>query len=81
VEGLLVSGDATGVLAALEPFAGSYEGQGINHEGEPFTGRLQLQAVVDGRGLQVCSPARSPPTRRPSSRPGRSPSRAGGPRS
>ena len=39
------------VLEALCARAGRYVGQGINHEGEPFTGRLELRAVVGLRGV------------------------------
>ena len=30
---------------------GTYEGRGINHEGQPFIGKFTLSPIVDGRGV------------------------------
>lgn len=38
---------------ALLPWAGTYLGQGTNHEGEAFTGQLRLKGVVGGLGLRL----------------------------
>jgi len=40
-------------LKNLETACGYYEGEGINHEGQPFIGRLFLKQVLDGRGVAV----------------------------
>lgn len=41
------------VLEALKKATGRYQGEGINHEGQPFTGRLILQPILDGRGFSI----------------------------
>jgi hypothetical protein len=43
------------VVKALLAYKGEYEGQGINHEGQPFVGRLSLRPVVHDKGISVSS--------------------------
>jgi hypothetical protein len=38
------------VLENLEKAVGTYQGEGINHEGQPFVGKLTLTPILDGRG-------------------------------
>lgn len=54
-------GDETidGLLRLLHERQGGYRGEGINHEGEPFTGRLQLSPVAEGAGVLLAFDARS----------------------
>ncbi len=40
------------LLQSADP-GGYYEGEGINHESQPFVGRLVLQPILDGRGFTV----------------------------
>jgi hypothetical protein len=41
------------ILEVLKKSAGSYEGNGINHEGQPFRGKLTLRPILNGRGLSL----------------------------
>ncbi|MGE3683775.1 MAG: hypothetical protein AB7G93_18810 [Bdellovibrionales bacterium] len=41
------------LLSQLNQMVGIYAGEGINHEGKPFTGRLELQPLLGGRGFQL----------------------------
>lgn len=41
------------ILASLKKACGIYIGNGINHEGQPFTGRLSLEPILAGRGFQI----------------------------
>lgn len=41
------------ILKTLSTVVGYYEGEGINHEGQSFTGRLSLQPILDGRGFTI----------------------------
>lgn len=40
-------------LSQLNEMVGTYVGEGINHEGQPFEGRLQIESLLDGRGFDV----------------------------
>jgi ketosteroid isomerase-like protein len=40
-------------LSQLKEMVGTYVGDGINHEGQPFVGRLQIESLLNGRGLNV----------------------------
>jgi hypothetical protein len=41
------------MLSQLNEMTGTYVGEGINHEGQPFTGRLILQPLLGGKGFQL----------------------------
>ncbi|MBX3033570.1 MAG: VOC family protein [Bdellovibrionaceae bacterium] len=41
------------IVNALIARKGEYEGQGINHEGQPFTGGLSLMPAVKGSGASI----------------------------
>jgi ketosteroid isomerase-like protein len=41
------------ILESLKAACGVYVGEGINHEGQPFTGRLSLEPLLSGRGFQL----------------------------
>jgi predicted enzyme related to lactoylglutathione lyase len=41
------------ILKNLESSCGYYEGEGINHEGQAFVGRLSLKRVLSGRGVSI----------------------------
>ena len=41
------------VLQQLNQMVGSYAGEGINHEGQPFIGHFELVSLFNGRGFQV----------------------------
>lgn len=41
------------ILESLKKACGVYLGEGINHEGQPFTGRLSLEPLLAGRGFQI----------------------------
>lgn len=41
------------ILNRLSAIAGEYEGEGINHETQPFVGRLSLQPILDKRGFLI----------------------------
>ncbi len=41
------------ILSQLNEMLGTYIGEGINHEGQPFVGRFELQSLLGGRGFQV----------------------------
>lgn len=41
------------VIEALIARRGTFVGEGVNHDGQPFTGRLKLAPVVDGAGLSL----------------------------
>lgn len=43
----------TTTLSQLNEMVGIYVGDGINHEGQPFVGRLQIENLLDGRGFHV----------------------------
>jgi ketosteroid isomerase-like protein len=49
----LTEGTMKDILETLSKVIGCYEGEGINHEGQPFIGRLALQPVLDGRGFTI----------------------------
>ena len=58
LEGLQISSKKKGcgmskILEILKAAAGQYQGEGINHEGQPFTGRLALQPILHGRGFSL----------------------------
>ena len=40
-------------LLQLNEMAGTYVGQGTNHKGQPFAGNLELQSILDGRGVKL----------------------------
>lgn len=40
-------------LSELNEMVGTYSGDGINHEGQPFAGLLQIESLLDGRGFNV----------------------------
>ncbi len=40
-------------LSQLNEMVGTYVGDGINHEGLPFVGRLQIVNLLDGRGFNL----------------------------
>jgi len=48
-----------GLLRLLREHQGQYAGEGINHEGEPFNGRLRLSSVAEGAGILLTFDARS----------------------
>jgi hypothetical protein len=50
---------AEGLLRLLHERQGSFAGEGINHEDEPFNGRLRLSSVAEGAGLLLTFEARS----------------------
>jgi hypothetical protein len=41
------------LLLALENACGTYIGEGINHEGQIFSGTFQLRSILDGRGFAI----------------------------
>lgn len=41
------------ILETLKKACGVYLGDGINHEGQAFTGRLSLEPLLAGRGFQI----------------------------
>lgn len=41
------------LLSQLNEVTGTYMGEGINHEGQAFTGRLKLKSLLGGRGFQL----------------------------
>lgn len=41
------------ILSQLNDMVGTYVGEGINHENQPFTGHLELKSVLGGRGFQL----------------------------
>jgi hypothetical protein len=41
------------ILETLKKACGVYLGEGINHEGQTFTGRLSLEPLLAGRGFQI----------------------------
>lgn len=41
------------IMAILGKCSGYYEGQGINHEGEVFTGKLQIRSLLENRGFSL----------------------------
>ena len=41
------------MIAKLANRSGVYEGRGLNHEGQPFTGKLIVSPLLDGRGVAV----------------------------
>jgi len=41
------------VFDTLKKFAGAYEGEGTNHEGQLFNGRFSLQPILNGRGFSI----------------------------
>jgi len=41
------------IITNLNFRKGEYEGQGINHEGQPFVGRLSLKPAVQDRGVSI----------------------------
>jgi hypothetical protein len=49
----------SGLLTLLQERQGGYVGEGINHEGEPFRGRLRLSSASEGAGILLAFDARS----------------------
>ncbi len=43
----------SGILKALSQRSGKFEGEGINHEGSRFIGRLEISPVIDGHAIQI----------------------------
>ncbi|MBC7541828.1 MAG: hypothetical protein H7338_03775 [Candidatus Sericytochromatia bacterium] len=43
----------TDVIAALATYQGQYRGEGVNHEAEPFIGEMNVQQVVNTKGISV----------------------------
>lgn len=41
------------ILSQINEMIGTYWGEGTNHEGQPFTGHLDLQPLISGRGFQL----------------------------
>lgn len=41
------------ILQSLSKITGTYEGEGINHEGQTFIGAFSLQSVLNGRGFEI----------------------------
>lgn len=41
------------LLKALDFAFGTYSGNGVNHEGEPFAGTFKLEPILAGRGFQI----------------------------
>ncbi len=41
------------IFENLKKIAGRYEGEGINHEGQPFTGRFALKPILGERGFSI----------------------------
>jgi len=41
------------VFETLRKYAGQFEGEGTNHEGQPFTGKFSLQPILNGRGFSI----------------------------
>lgn len=41
------------VASDLNSRAGEYEGRGVNHEGQPFKGRLSLRPIVENKGVSL----------------------------
>ncbi|MGE3387015.1 MAG: hypothetical protein AB7K41_09835 [Bdellovibrionales bacterium] len=41
------------ILQNLSHLVGTYRGEGINHEGQPFVGSFSLQPLLDGRGFSI----------------------------
>ncbi len=41
------------MLLQLNNMVGTYTGHGINHEGQPFVGHLELSKILDGKGLSL----------------------------
>ncbi len=41
------------ILGKLKTSVGVYEGEGINHEGQPFAGTFTLKPLLDGRGFYI----------------------------
>jgi hypothetical protein len=46
-------------LEKLKKFVGLYQGQGTNHEGNPFVGHFELSEILQGSGLQIKFEAKS----------------------
>lgn len=41
------------VIKKLAELSGHYEGQGINHDKESFTGKLTLTSILEGKGIEI----------------------------
>jgi hypothetical protein len=41
------------LFETLKKFAGHYEGEGLNHEGQPFVGKFSLRPILNGRGFAI----------------------------
>lgn len=41
------------VISELNSRKGEYEGQGVNHEGQPFIGRLSLCPIIRAKGVSI----------------------------
>lgn len=41
------------VISLLGKVAGSYQGDGVNHEGEAFSGFLTIAPVLNGKGIEI----------------------------
>lgn len=48
-----------GLFRLLRERQGSFAGEGLNHEGEPFNGRLRLSSVAEGAGFLLTFEATS----------------------
>jgi hypothetical protein len=51
---------ATELMELLTGYAGSYRGEGLNHEEQSFEGELEVRAVVGGRGATLSYSATGP---------------------
>jgi hypothetical protein len=41
------------ILAQLTEMTGTFVGEGLNHDGQPFVGRLTLTPLLSGRGFRL----------------------------
>jgi len=41
------------IISRLSTLTGEYSGEGVNHEKQPFRGRLALQPLLGGAGIQL----------------------------
>lgn len=48
-------------IEQLKAHAGNYSGQGVNHEGEPFSADVEIRAVGQGNGVSLSFRATSLP--------------------
>lgn len=40
-------------IQQLSEFSGQYNGQGVNHENEEFTGNLKVTPILNGKGIEI----------------------------